>query len=57
MVDAHQLDHAYQLIREQLLFRYSLAVERNDRETVAHIVRQAETDPTLQRMLQDWHKL
>ncbi|MCC6804298.1 MAG: LysM peptidoglycan-binding domain-containing protein, partial [Anaerolineae bacterium] len=38
---------------EQLLFRYSSALERGDFETVADVLRQAERDPALEQMILD----
>jgi hypothetical protein len=42
---------ARQLAREKLLFRYSSALERGDFDTLAVILREAEADPTLEKML------
>ncbi len=41
------------LIREKLLFQYTNALQRGDFDTVATILRLAESDPTLDTMLQD----
>lgn len=37
--------------REKALFKYSSALERGDFETVATVLRDAESDPTLERMI------
>lgn len=39
------------LAREKILFRYSSALERGDFETVSAVLREAEADPILERML------
>ena len=39
--------------QEQLLFRYSSALERGDFETVADVLRAAERDPSLEQMILD----
>lgn len=42
-----------QIERERLLFRYSMALERGDFETVYKILREAEHDPLLDRMIRE----
>jgi hypothetical protein len=42
-----------QLVREKLLFRYSSALERGDFEVISAVLREAENDPVLERMLHD----
>src|ERR1035437_760147 len=41
------------LQREKMLYRYSTALERGDFETVAAVLKQAEKDPALERMILD----
>lgn len=41
---------------ERLLFRYSSALERGDFETVADVLREAERDPALERMILDMNE-
>jgi hypothetical protein len=43
--------NARQLAREKLLFRYSSALERGDFDIIAEVLREAEVDPILERML------
>lgn len=42
-----------QLAREKLLFRYSSALERGDFDALASVLRHAESDPVLEKMLMD----
>ncbi|MBZ0289343.1 MAG: hypothetical protein K8I30_17110, partial [Anaerolineae bacterium] len=42
-----------QLAREKLLFRYSSALERGDFEVISAVLREAESDPVLERMLRE----
>lgn len=42
-----------QIERERLLFRYSMALERGDFETVSAVLRLAEQDPLLDRMIHE----
>src|SRR6185503_9234382 len=42
-----------QLAREKLVFRYSSALERGDFEIISAVLREAENDPVLERMLHE----
>lgn len=42
-----------QVEREKAIYQYGQAFERGDLETLAEIRRQAETDPALERALDD----
>jgi hypothetical protein len=42
-----------QLAREKLLFRYSSALERGDFDVISAVLREAENDPVLERMLRE----
>jgi hypothetical protein len=49
--------NARQLAREKILFRYSTALEQGDFEVIADVLRQAEADPTLERMLTEMNEV
>ncbi|MEO8610240.1 MAG: SH3 domain-containing protein [Chloroflexota bacterium] len=42
-----------QMAREKLVFRYSSALERGDFEVISAVLREAENDPVLERMLHE----
>jgi repressor of nif and glnA expression len=45
-----------QLAREKALYRYSSALERGDFDTVVAVLREAQHDPVLERMLVEVHE-
>jgi outer membrane protein assembly factor BamB len=50
----HRPDSEHQRARERALYLYGNALERGDFATVEAVLRQAETDPVLERMLAAW---
>ncbi len=50
-MDDQNLHPEARMEREKLLFRYSSALEDGDFETVSAVLRQAQADPQLERML------